>query len=123
MRKLALLWVLIQNGTLQGGSALFWDEPEANLNPKVMGTLVEILLELRRLGVQIFISTHDYVLLKEFDLQAKLSDEVRFHALFRDAEGGLQHAAAKTLSGVDHNAIAETFSDLYDREVRRSLMD
>src|SRR5579884_3912556 len=33
MRKLALIWLLIQNGTLLSGSVLFWDEPEANLNP------------------------------------------------------------------------------------------
>lgn len=120
-RKLALLWLLIQNGSLQGGSVLFWDEPEANLNPKVMGALVEILLELRRLGVQVFIATHDYVLLKEFDLQAKTADDLRFHALFRDADGLVHHTQASALHAVDHNAIAETFSGLYDREVRRSL--
>ncbi len=43
MRKLGLLWLLIQNGTLLKGSVLFWDEPEANLNPKLFGPLVEIL--------------------------------------------------------------------------------
>lgn len=121
MRKLALLWLLIQNGTLQGGSVLFWDEPESNLNPKVMGALVEILLELRRLGVQIFISTHDYVLVKEFDLQAKAGDDLRFHALYRDADGTIRHSDAPTFDAVDHNAIAETFSSLYDREIARSL--
>src|SRR5690606_33398247 len=36
MRKLALIWLLIQNGTLLSGSVLFWDEPEANLNPYLM---------------------------------------------------------------------------------------
>ncbi len=40
LRKLGLLWILIQNGTLTNGSILFWDEPEANLNPKIIGTLV-----------------------------------------------------------------------------------
>jgi ABC-type cobalamin/Fe3+-siderophores transport system ATPase subunit len=121
MRKLALLWLLIQNGTLQGGSVLLWDEPEANLNPTVMRALVEILLELQRLGVQIFIATHDYVLLKELDLQAKESDDLRFHALYRNADGAICHAAAKALHAVDHNAIADTFANLYDREVERSL--
>ena len=28
MRKIALLWQLIKNGTLEKGSVLFWDEPE-----------------------------------------------------------------------------------------------
>ena len=48
------LWLLIQNGTLTEGSVLFWDEPETNLNPKLFGPVVEILLELQRQGVQIF---------------------------------------------------------------------
>lgn len=121
MRKLALLWLLIQNGTLQGGSVLLWDEPEANLNPTVMRALVEILLELQRLGVQIFIATHDYVLIKEFDLQATPRDQVRFHALHRGDDGVIRHAPSETLQGIDHNAIADTFASLYDREVERSL--
>ena len=60
MRKLGLLWRLIQNGTLLEGSVLFWDEPETNLNPKLFGVVVEVLLELQRTGVQIFIATHDH---------------------------------------------------------------
>ena len=43
MRKLGLLWLLIQNGTLFKGSVLFWDEPETNLNPKLFGPLIDIL--------------------------------------------------------------------------------
>ena len=33
IRKLAILWLLIENGSLDGKSLLCWDEPEANLNP------------------------------------------------------------------------------------------
>ena len=36
MRKLGLLWLLVQNGTLLNGSVLFWDEPETNLNPRLL---------------------------------------------------------------------------------------
>lgn len=121
LRKLALLWLLIKNGTLTAGSALFWDEPESNLNPSLMRTLVGILLELRRSGVQLFIATHDYVLLKEFDLQVEPADNLRLHAFDRDAEGTLQYSTADNLLGIAHNAIAETFLSLYDREVERSL--
>ena len=74
MRKLGLLWLLIQNGTLQNGSVLFWDEPETNLNPKLLGTLIEVLLQLQRAGVQVFLATHDYVILKEIDLRTRDED-------------------------------------------------
>jgi len=69
MRKLCLLWLLVQNETLLHDSVLFWDEPETNLNPKQFGVLIEIFLELQCLGVQVFLATHDYVILKELDLR------------------------------------------------------
>ena len=69
LRKLGLLWLLIRNGTLKPGSVLFWDEPETNLNPKLYGVVIDVLLELQRVGVQVFLATHDYVILKELDLK------------------------------------------------------
>ena len=43
-RKLGLLYSLIQNETISSGSVLFWDEPEANLNPRLESQVVRILL-------------------------------------------------------------------------------
>lgn len=121
MRKLALIWLLIQNGTLLAGSVLFWDEPEANLNPALLGEVVEVILELQRLGVQVFLTTHNYVLLKEFDLRKKKPDRIRYLSLFPDDTGAVQTQYSDTYLGVDPNAIAATFTRLYDREIKRSL--
>ena len=122
MRKLGLLWLLIQNGTLLEGSVLFWDAPETNLNPKLFGVLIDILLELQRSGVQVFLATHDYVILKEIDLQKKDKDKVNFLSLYRDLESKeLACHTAHSYLDIHPNAIAEAFSGLYDREVKRSL--
>lgn len=121
MRKLALVWLLIQNGTLLSGSVLFWDEPEANLNPSLMGEVVEVILELQRLGVQVFLSTHNYVLLKEFDLRKKAGDAVRYISLFRDDSESVVGNASDTYREVDPNAIAATFSSLYQRDIARAI--
>ena len=122
MRKLGLLWLLIQNGTLLGGSVLFWDEPETNLNPKLFGPLVEILLELQRVGVQIFIATHDYAILKELDLQARETDDLTFHSLYREENSNdIACQISHSYLNIHPNAIAEAYGDLYDREVKRSL--
>ena len=51
---------MIRNGLLERGTILLWDEPEANLNPQLYPLVVEILLELQKNGVQIFIATHNY---------------------------------------------------------------
>ena len=122
MRKLGLLWLLIQNGALLKGSVLFWDEPETNLNPKLFRPLMEILLKLQRTGVQIFLATHSYVILKELDLRATKQDTISFHSFHRGSNDGaiVCHTTPSYLE-IHPNAIAEAFDDLYDREIRRSL--
>jgi len=122
VRKLGLLWVLIQNGTLLNGSILFWDEPETNLNPKLMKSIVGILLELQRMGVQIFLTTHDYVILKEFDLQSNNLDKIYFHSLFRKSEDNeISVSTTSDFSNISPNAIDDTFGDLVNREIQKSL--
>lgn len=120
-RKLGLLYRLIQNETLTKGTMLFWDEPEANLNPQLMQTVVNILLELQRMGVQIFISTHDYVLLKEFELAATKDDNVLYHVLYKDSEGVVQHNSTYDIDQLEPNAIDETFARIVDDEIQKGL--
>lgn len=122
LRKLGLLWLLVRNGSLERGSVLFWDEPETNLNPALYADLITVLLELSRLGVQIFLATHDYLILKELDLQARSDDEVLFHSLYRHTESSdLQCATSSTYSSLSPNPIADAFAAAYDREIKRSL--
>ncbi|MDR2438879.1 MAG: AAA family ATPase [Planctomycetaceae bacterium] len=118
-RKLGLLWLLIQNGTLKKGSVLFWDEPEANLNPKTMEVVADILLELQQLGVQIFVATHDYVLLEEFGLQLKPENQILFHSLFRDKSGKIKVASTENYKEISPNAIDDAFGALIDRDIRK----
>ena len=120
-RKLGLLWLLIQNGTLRDGSVLFWDEPETNLNPKMFKVVIEVLLELQRAGVQVFFATHDYVILKELDLQMTDQDIVAFHSLYRDENDEIACHTVDRYLDIAPNAIAETFTSLYDQEIERSF--
>ena len=122
IRKLGLLWILIQNGVLTNGSVLFWDEPEANLNPNLLSLIVDILLQLQRIGVQIFLSTHNYALLKEFELTLKEDDKVSFHSLYRKkANEGVVLETASMPFLLNNSPIAEAMSSLYDREIQKSL--
>lgn len=122
-RKLGLLYRLIQNETLTKGTMLFWDEPEANLNPQLSQTVVQILLELQRMGVQIFIATHDYVLLKEFELATTQGDSVLYHTLYKDDVGVIRHNATNEMGRLYPNAIDETFARILDDEIRKGLED
>lgn len=121
IRKLALIWLLIQNGTLLTGAVLFWDEPEANLNPSLMGQVVEVILELQRQGVQVFLTTHNYVLLKEFDLRKTKEDAVRYISLFRNDSDSVVAQSSDVYTGISPNVISDTFYDLYQRDIARAL--
>ena len=123
-RKLGLLWLLIRNGSLQKGSVLFWDEPETNLNPKLLRTVIEVLMELQRNGVQIFLATHDYAVLEEVHLHQSEEDDVAFHSLYHDEKTG--EIACNTTNhylGIHPNPIAEAYTSIYDRMIERSLGD
>ena len=124
-RKIGILHRLLSNGSLNPGVSgpLFWDEPESNLNPKLMKMLVEILLELSRNGQQIILATHDYVMLKWFDLLIKQGegDHVRFHALYRDDRGDIKVDSSEAYKAINPNAIAETFNDLTKEQVNKNM--
>ncbi len=101
------------------GSVLFWDEPETNLNPRLFRSLMEILLELQRAGVQVFLASHDYVILKELELARAPEDQVMYHALYRDEAREIRCASVKSYLEIHPNAIQDTFLSLYDRQLQR----
>lgn len=121
-RKLATIVYLILNGGLNSKSVLFWDEPETNMNPKMIQPLVESVITLAKLGVQVFITTHDYFLQQYFNLYMaypqlnKQKLDIRFYSLFKEENGNVSIESAKTASDLSHNTIMEEFDAIYDRE-------
>lgn len=85
LRKIATIAQLIANGSLTKNSILFWDEPEANLNPKLIRKMAELLVELSRAGMQIFIATHSLFLVKEIEILRNKDDQLKYFGLgFKD---------------------------------------
>ena len=113
LRKFGLLWKLIRNGLIEKNTILFWDEPEANINSQLIPNIVEILLELQRNDVQIFLATHDYNLAKYFEIKQKQGDNVVYHSLFK-TESGVQYAKAVTYRDIVNNPIEEANEKLYN---------
>lgn len=120
IRKIGLLWKLIRNGDIDKGSILFWDEPEANINPHLIPNLVEVLLELQRNGVQIFISTHDYILAKYFEVKRKKDNEVMFFSLYK-SNNAVQCEKNKYFNDLKENPIVEAFDKLLDEVYDKKL--
>lgn len=120
VRKLALLWMLIKNGTLERGSVLFWDEPEANINPSAIPVIADILLALEKEGVQIFIATHNYVLIKALDLRKGGDSAVVYHSFYKDKDN-IKVSSFEELYMVSPNPILEAYTRLMDESVNREL--
>ena len=120
LRKVALLWQLMKNGTLEKGSVLFWDEPEANINPKHIPVLAELLVMLEQEGVQIFVSTHDYFLAKYLEVKKKESTSIQYCSLYH-GNGAVHCEISEKFAALEHNAIMETFRQLYMDEMEVKL--
>lgn len=69
--KLAMVARLIATGSLLDRGYLFWDEPEANLNPRLVKQAARVILELCKNGIQVFIATHSLFLLRELDILSR----------------------------------------------------
>ena len=125
-RKIGVLQRLLENGELNvvDYSPLFWDEPESNLNPKLMKMLVACLLELSRNGKQVILASHDYVLLKWFDLlqEEGKEDHVVYHSLFRDeVTGSIKVNSTDNYLSLSPNPIDEAFGYLIDQEIHNDM--
>lgn len=90
-RKLALLMYLVRNNLIKWGSTVFWDEPEANLNPSSMRLLAEALHVLASEGVQIIVATHSLFFLRELEIlleqKSSATVEARFFGLHQTNNG------------------------------------
>lgn len=120
-RKLATIMYLILSGSLTRDATIFWDEPETNMNPKMIRPMVAAIVELAKMGVQVFVTTHDYFVQQCFNMTAlyqnkeEKSIQYKFISLFHEKEG-IEYEVADGLLGLKHNAILEEFDALYDRE-------
>ncbi|MFZ2725323.1 MAG: AAA family ATPase [Methylococcaceae bacterium] len=117
-RKLGMLSYLIANDSLKENSILFWDEPETNLNPRLMKQLATFLVELSQHNVQIIIATHNLFLMKYFDYliaQSQGTVSSAFFSLVRQddkvyIEQGQRLKQLKTILALEEEL------QLYDKE-------
>lgn len=122
-RKIGSLMYLISNNELQENSILFWDEPEANLNPSLISTVIDVLVTLAQKGVQIFIASHDYLVTNLLSLKSEYQSvlksqekaEIRFFGLQQGSEG-IEHSEGPTLADLDTNSILDEYLKFYDKE-------
>lgn len=117
LRKLATIARLIGTGSLLDKGYLFWDEPESNLNAKVIKTVAKTILQVARSGVQVFIATHSLFLMRELHiLQQRNFNGVaaRCFGLHIGNEGAVSVQQGETMDDVGY--IAALDEDLQQSE-------
>ncbi|MGC9560834.1 AAA family ATPase [Brachymonas sp. M4Q-1] len=91
LRKLGMLARLVATGALLDRGYLFWDEPEANLNPRLIKQVARTIVDLSASGIQIFIATHSLFLLRELEIILAEADRkklsVRYFGLQPEEDG------------------------------------
>lgn len=122
-RKIATLMYLIANGEIAPNSVLFWDEPEANLNPKLTKQMVDLLINLAKKGVQIFVASHDFLFTHLLSLKSEYRQNFTENELPQISFFGLYEQnheiifdTAETLANLSNNAILDEFEAFYDLE-------
>ena len=105
---------------LESGTILFWDEPENSLNPEFVPILVDVLLELPRNGVQIFLATHSEILASYFAVNREKGDTVVFYSLYKDGEHIKADKSDRFDLLVPNNLTLEPVK-LYERKLERGL--
>jgi len=75
VRKIAMLAYLITNSSLKDRGTLFWDEPETNLNPKLIKQVAKSLIALAKSQIQVFIATHSLFLLRELEILSMIDED------------------------------------------------
>ena len=119
-KKLGFLGLLVASGQLESGAVLFWDEPENSLNPEQVPILVDILLELSRNGVQIFLASHSEILASYINALRKNDDKVMFFSLFKDNDK-IKYDKDERFDLLKPNNLIAEQAKLYEIEVERVL--
>ena len=122
LRKVASIVHLIANGALRQGGVLIWDEPEANLHPRLAEVVVECLGALAEGGVQILVATHDYLIADAVSRWAEYRKvitrdaEVRFFQLERNEKQEVRLESSSTFVGLNENPLLDAFLNHHDEE-------
>lgn len=118
IKKVSILDRLLGNRYLSSASVVFIDEPEAALHPEALSRFMEIVEALAEVGVQFFIATHSYFVIKKLLLIAKTK---RMSVPLLSLSEGHNVAYENLMDGMPENPIIAESVRLYEKEVELSF--
>lgn len=117
IKKIAILDTLLGNRYLDTSSVIFIDEPESALHPKAISQLLDIIALLSERGIQFFMASHSYFVIKKLFL---IAQEKNISIPVISEEGG-EWTCHNLKEGMPDNKIVEESVRLYQEEVELVL--
>jgi AAA15 family ATPase/GTPase len=123
IKKIGILTTLITNRQLGKGTVLFMDEPETALHPDAIRQMVEMLVAMSKAGVQIFIASHSYFVIKQMSICAQ-RDKLNINCWNLSRENGklAENSYHNLIDGVlPSNSIIDEALKMFDEEININL--
>ena len=114
VKKLSILDALLGNHYLSKDSIIFIDEPECALHPRLVSQLMDIIAELTKAGLQFFIASHSYFVIKKLYLLAH-QKKMSIPVVSFDENGDWR--ASDLREEMPENPIIEESIKLYTEEI------
>lgn len=120
IKKTGMIITLIRNRTIRKGTILFIDELETNLHPRTIIALCKTLFALSQFGIQLYLVTHSYFVLKQFEILARQHQEsIQLCSLEKAEDINITFSDLK--EGMLDNHIIDTSIKLYEEDVRLDI--
>lgn len=119
VKKIAIMDRLLANGYLNANSIIFIDEIESALHPKAVCQFLEMIDSIaNEMGLQVFITSHSYFVIKKLLLIAlKKENTVKCISLNKGKDAQI----CDLHDGMPDNSIIDTSIQLYEQEIEEVL--
>lgn len=122
VKRMGVLSTLIRNRQLGKQSVLFMDEPETALHPGAIREMVEMLSLCSKAGIQVFLTTHNYFVIKQlYNIARREKQDILCCSLERLKDGQITSSFANLKDEFPANSIVDEALKMYDEDIKLDL--
>jgi len=121
IKKMGIFSTLIRNRQLNVNTILFLDEPETALHPRAIRHLSEIIVSLAAMGIQIFLTSHNYFIIKQLSICARRENTSIFCFSLLNEQTHIETHFVDLKESMPSNSIVDEALDMFDQDVALDL--
>ncbi|NDV65463.1 ATP/GTP-binding protein [Bacteroides sp. 224] len=121
IKRIGILTTLLKNKQLTENTVLFMDEPETCLHPGAIREMINLLSVLTKSGIQLFLTTHNYFVLKQLYIIAQREKQDILCCSLEKEEEDIKSSFYNLKEIFPQNSIVEETLKMYDEEIKLNL--